>query len=600
MEMPPPRLSLSSNSAELVGERSLPTDSSETAANASASISSGSLVNRPTDLPSGSGPSRRGHHHRNPRLSPSTGGGSSGAVLGLTTIPSDDSDDETNAALPQSPPTPNGKYHRQSFTLTEMLGLFAVSFSYAFCFNTLNTIVIPKEIERLTSTRQSMWVGLVMATGAISQLATPIVGAWSDKAGQRTPYLVYGTFIAIIGIVCFLFAESFNEVLFLMIAHVTTTVGLSVQYSMVTALLNDYVPEEHTGKGSGAMAILAIFGSGAGYILFAFNTPLTYSYCAYILASVMCLGICVIYIPTPSPGSNNSNSLQHSIAASTQPTMGRTARTTCDVELGGVGDDGGAAQNAPVGLSSAASGVSPCQVTTPPDDAVKKVSISSAPPTTAGWLDSILSPLSMPSPSRFPDFFFACFGRALFNSGLAGQVYLVYYLRDIIGASNPVQITSMVAVMALLGGVVGALPSGVISDRVGKKPVIYGSITICVTTLLSFMIVRDVTSLHIVGFFYGVGNVAYLSVDYALGVQALPKRKGVPIDPAKDLGVFAMSATVGQLFGQVIYGAILDQYGTMTATGTQYNIWGFVAIYALGGLCFILSGVSTSYIKNVR
>ncbi|CUG92687.1 MFS transporter, putative [Bodo saltans] len=524
-------------------------------------------------------------------------------------VSSDDSDDGSTLFL-HSPSGPmsssSSKYHpRQQFTLSELLGLFAVSFSYAFCFNTLNTIVIPKEIERLTSARQSMWVGLVMATGAVSQLATPIVGAWSDRAGgQRTPYLVYGTFIAILGIVCFLFAESFHEISFLMVAHVTTTIGLSVQYSMVTALLNDYVPEEHTGKGSGAMAILAIFGSGAGYVLFALNAPLTYSYCAYILASVVCLGICVIHIPVSPPQLSAppaAASSSHQPSAMTSVTGGAAVAVLPPTVLTGNHSDHDAAGSD--GVLSPTTGRLNEDIVRKPSHQQPLPQVLSGSVTTAvaqSWIDSLLSPLSMPSPSRFPDFFFACCGRALFNSGLAGQVYLVYYLRDIIGASNPVQITSMVAVMALFGGIVGALPSGVISDKVGKKPVIYGSITICVITLLCFMIVRDVTTLHMVGFMYGVGNVAYLSVDYALGVQALPKRKGLPIDPAKDLGVFAMSATVGQLFGQVIYGAILDQYGTMTATGTQYNIWGFVAIYALGGFCFILSGISTSYIRNVR
>ena len=48
-------------------------------------------------------------------------------------------------------------------SLSQMLGLFAISFSYGFVFNSLNSIVIPKEIERMVVERQSMWLGLVMA-----------------------------------------------------------------------------------------------------------------------------------------------------------------------------------------------------------------------------------------------------------------------------------------------------------------------------------------------------------------------------------------------------------------------------------------------------
>ena len=426
---------------------------------------------------------------------------------------------------------------RRYLGVCELMGLFAVSFSYAFVFNTINNIVIPKEIERLSPSRQSVWVGMIMAAGAISQLSTPIVGAWSDRAGQRISFLIYGTFVTILGIVLFLFVSTVGSIVTLFAAHVVTTVGLSVQYSMLTALLNDFVCDEQVGKGSGTIAILAILGSGAGYSMFAANFPLHYSFCAYILSTVLCLGICVLFVP--------------SVEASSRP--------------------------------------------------IPRKASSSA----TRCAETVVMALSMPSPSRYPDFFFACMGRALFNAGLAGQVYLVYFLRDVMHAPNSVQITSYVAVMALVGGIVGALPAGIISDRVGKKPVIYISIFVCILSLGAFMAVQKMDFIVIIGFVYGIGNIAYLSVDYALGVQSLPKRstsegRRIPIDAAKDLGVFAMSSTAGQLFGQVAYGAVLDWYAVQTPTGTQYSHIGFITIYTLGAVFFLCSGLSTHFIRGVR
>jgi hypothetical protein len=147
---------------------------------------------------------------------------------------------------------------RRLLTLPQLMGLFACSFSYAFIFNTINNIVIPKEIERLASSRQSIWVGAIMGAGAISQLATPVVGAASDRSGVRTNYLIYGSLTTVVGVVLFMATVSVNDLLLLFCAHVVTSVGLSMQYSMVTALLNDHVVEEQVGKGSGTMAILAI------------------------------------------------------------------------------------------------------------------------------------------------------------------------------------------------------------------------------------------------------------------------------------------------------------------------------------------------------
>jgi MFS family permease len=466
---------------------------------------------------------------------------------------------------------------RKHFTLLQLVCLFACSFSYAFIFNSINNIVIPKEIERLASSRQSVWVGLVMAAGALSQIATPVVGAASDRSGTRTAYLVYGAVTTIIGIVLFMTCVSVGDMSVLFLAHVVTSIGLSMQYSMVTALLNDHVIEEQVGKGSGTMAILAIVGSGAGYIMFAAGTPLHYTYLSYMASTLLCLVVCLVTVPAPPPASANAGAAQKLEANAT----GAPGGTNGGVVPVNNGDSTTSHHH-----RRRAQHLNLCQ----------------------RLMSDVTHALSVPSPKRYPDFFFACLGRALFNTGLAGQVYLVYYFRDVLGAENPTQLASIVAVAALVGGVVGALPAGVISDRVGKKPVIYWSIAVCITALISFMLARDTTMLQGIGFIYGVGNVAYLSVDYALGVQSLPRRigsdgkpRGPPVDAAKDLGVFAMSATAGQLFGQVLYAAVLEQGGAVATTGfVQYGYTGFVGVYAVGCTAFAVSGVATTFIRTVK
>jgi MFS family permease len=427
------------------------------------------------------------------------------------------------------------------WSMPQLMALFAVMFSYAFVFNTVSNIVIPQEIERLATSRQSIWVGLIMAAGALSQIATPVVGAWSDRSGVRTSYLFYGTVGTVVGIVIFLAAGTLNDMLMLFAAHVTTSIGLSVQYSMAQALLNDYVQDDQIGKGSGVMAVLAIIGSGLGYGMFALNVPLAYGYMAYIVASVVCLGICVVTIPPPNDAQQAALLVKKRLAADTT------------------------------------------------------------------WSQHVALALSVPSPRKHADFFFACLGRALFNTGLGGQVYLVYYFRDVLRAPNPTQMASLVAVMALFGGLVGAVPAGILSDRIGKKPVIYGAIACCIASLSLFMVVREPMAVQLVGFLYGFGNVAYLSVDYALGVQSLPRHingrgvRGAPINAAKDLGVFAMSATIGQLFGQVIYGALLEQFSVVTPTKlTKYSHGGVVARLTPRSIVLQLSALSTSLIKSVK
>lgn len=610
---------------------------------------------------------------------------------------------------------------RRKFTLPQMLCLFSVSFSYAFVFNTVMTIVVPKEIERLASTRQSLWVGVVMALGAVCQLATPVVGSLSDRSGQRVSFLIYGTFVAIAGVVVFLMVATMRSLVLLFVAHSVTTLGLSVQYAMVTAMLNDYVCDEQMGKGSGTMAILAVAGSGAGYAMFALEAPLYYSYCSYILACVTCLGITVMAIPpegmnsspiTKDPPNRSIGNVKPGGVGRANPSSSTSFRHSAAGRLAsGSHPSGGASLHAtPSGAPASGTHFVPL----PPMTCLKQVTHS----------------LSMPSPKKYPDFFYACLGRALFNMGLAGQVFLVYYVRDVLRLPNPVAATSLMAVMALVGSLVGALPAGLLSDRYGKKPVIFVAVAVCILSLLTFLALRTTLQLQLAGLIYGIGNVSYLSVDYALGVQTLPRQHhkhgdprggrattavgggnstdrsgsssgaggggvngsstacttaqllgaaggasgnessesaplGLPLpalahagagasitmaptsggtssssghtmDAAKDLGVFAMSATIGQLVGQIIFGILLDWFaavngdmGSLAAPppgaggsgsgslsgamvspphhhihggvgSVQYTYAGFVSIFSLSCVCFAASAFVVHFIRSVR
>eukprot|EP00755_Sulcionema_specki_P008059 Sspe_Gene.39915::Locus_19235_Transcript_1_1_Confidence_1.000_Length_1672::g.39915::m.39915 len=492
----------------------------------------------------------------------------------------------------ESPPV---KTAQQSYTVPQLFGLFAMSYAYGFVFNSTATLVIPSEVQRLTPHKQSIWMSAIGGAGALSQLVAPLVGAWSDRLNRRVSFLVYGTFICVVGISLFFAVKAMNSMALLFTAYVVTMVGLSVVYSIVCALLNDCILPEQVGTGSGTLAILGTLGSGSGYTMFAMGYPIEYSYCCYIVSCVVCLGISVLFIPP---------NLDTMLAAASR----HVAKSKEE-------EDGG------------------CQ-------------------------HVCLHAISIPSPSRHPDFLYACLGRMLFNCGLAAQVYMQYYFRDIIHVKRPTQMMSWVAVMVLTGCIIAALPSGMLSDRVGKKPVIYTSIAICILSLLLFLTSSSPDAFLALGLLYGVGNVGYLSVDYAVGVAALPKHEqgkksdgrdsrmegialedtnseglhedevgasrrsksekndflqllgaehggppstlnGVPIDAAKDLGIFAMSATAGTVVGQVLYGSLLDHYASEGDGGSSYSSFGFMVVFGTAGLSFFLAGLSVRWIRCV-
>ncbi|RNC55656.1 arabinose efflux permease family protein [Trypanosoma cruzi] len=115
---------------------------------------------------------------------------------------------------------------------------------------------------------------------------------------------------------------------------------------------------------------------------------------------------------------------------------------------------------------------------------------------------------------------------------------------------------------------------------------------------MCLLFVPNIEFLYLVGFIHGVGTASYLSVDHALGISTLPRKGGVPIDAAKDLALFATSATIGTIFGQVGYGVILQFFVAYTEAGSiYYSYFGFVVMFSFASLAFIASGATVVRIR---
>jgi MFS family permease len=84
---------------------------------------------------------------------------------------------------------------------------------------------------------------------------------------------------------------------------------------------------------------------------------------------------------------------------------------------------------------------------------------------------------------------------------------------------------------------------GMLSDRVGRKPLIYISGLVIILVYIEFMFVSTQAAVLMGGALYGIGNGAYLSVDYALACDALPSKENA----AKFLGIWGVAAFIGTM-----------------------------------------------------
>lgn len=163
------------------------------------------------------------------------------------------------------------------------------------------------------------------------------------------------------------------------------------------------------------------------------------------------------------------------------------------------------------------------------------------------------------SPRRYPDFGWAWLTRFLINlSNALVILYLLYYLRDRLHHDDPEQgvliLTAVNSVTLLATVVVG----GAWSDRVGRrKPFVRwsGVLMAAATALLSVW--QTWPSAIVVAALLGVGLGVFMSVDFALMTDVLPKAR----DRGKDLGVINVANALPQVAAPALAAPIVTYLG---------------------------------------
>jgi len=162
-------------------------------------------------------------------------------------------------------------------------------------------------------------------------------------------------------------------------------------------------------------------------------------------------------------------------------------------------------------------------------------------------------------PRKHPDFAWVWLTRALVMTGFyAVQPFVQYYLRDVIGVATPATTASEMLALILLGATASSFVGGALSDRIGRKKVVYlanGTIA-AMALLLAFC--QTLEQALAVGIVFGLGYGAYISVDWALGTDVLPSRK----DAGKDMAVWHISMVLPQTIAPAGAGFLLGAFGT--------------------------------------
>ena len=219
----------------------------------------------------------------------------------------------------------------------------------------------------------------------------------------------------------------------------------------------------------------------------------------------------------------------------------------------------------------------------------------------SAWLKSIWI-----SPREHPDFFWVWITRFLVMLGFYAVVPQVkFYLVDV--AKVPVaEVDSkapLVLGLILLISSFSGLFGGALSDKIGRKRVVYWANGLIAVVAIGFIFARNLEQALMVGAVFGLGYGAYISVDYALGNEVLPDKSHA----GKDMAVWHIAMTLPQIIIEPIAALILESQGKTLSTQQldgrpfyHYTMNGYTLVFILCSVCFALGAILLKRVRGVR
>lgn len=452
-------------------------------------------------------------------------------------------------------------YAGRKINALEQIAISAFWFATNFLWGALIVIMLPAEMKAMAPAYKATALGWLSGLASIVALVVPlVVGALSDRCtsrlGRRRPFIITGVAINLMGLALMLWAFTTrvpisgagnlgywgavgrlltsSTFVLFLLAYMFVQLGNNIATAAYSGVIPDLVPENQRGRASGYMALMSQLGTLLGALV-----------CGQVL--------------TASEGQtlNHSESMRYIAVA-----LVLAAVTLITIV-----------------------GIRENPLTVRPPKIVWKEYIKSL------WID----------PKKYPDFAWVWITRALVMLGFYSVVpYINYYLTDVVHIpDNRVDAEAgyLIAVILLTSSISGIL-GGYLSDRIGRKKVVYIANGCIAFMSIFFIFCHTIPQTMLVGSLFGLGFGAYTSVDWALGTDVLPTKNNA----AKEMAVWHIAMTLPQAFAAPLAGGLIQHFGVTRSTGAEgtvvhYTLAGYSAMFILCSVCFALGAY---LLKNVR
>ncbi|KYR02305.1 hypothetical protein DLAC_01137 [Tieghemostelium lacteum] len=196
--------------------------------------------------------------------------------------------------------------------------------------------------------------------------------------------------------------------------------------------------------------------------------------------------------------------------------------------------------------------------------------------------------------SEYRDFYWVIITRFLQEMGIYSILpFIQFYLGDIIHVEKESLefYASVFISIIVLTSIPSSIIGGPLSDKYGRKLLVYISSAIMATVTVGFILVAlrpNVIAVMVLSGLFGVGYGSYQSVDYAIALDVLPENSNT----AKDMGIWHQTMVVPQLLGPALSGFIIDR-----CKKNNNIVLGYTLLFSLATFWFFLA---TIMIKPIR
>ena len=157
------------------------------------------------------------------------------------------------------------------------------------------------------------------------------------------------------------------------------------------------------------------------------------------------------------------------------------------------------------------------------------------------------------------------------------QQFALYFLRDVIGVTNPAEATARFLVFAVVGMLIVVWPAGYLSDRIGRKPVTIASGLMGALGIAIIAVSQEYGTILWAAGIIGMAMGAFNSANWALATDLVTKG-----EEARYLGIANMATAGGAALARAIGPAIDFFNGRSPGLGYNFMLMACLAYFIVG------------------